>query len=393
MSEVVILSARRSPIGAFGGAFAELPVTELAGQTLKATVESAAIEPSHIGQVNMGCVLPAGIGQAPARQVALAAGCPPATGALTLNKVCGSGMRAVMLASNDLRAGDYDLAAAGGMESMSRAPHLLPGSRKGLRLGNAQLIDSVVHDGLWDPYNDFHMGNCAEICASHYDFSREVQDGYALESYQRARRATEEGAFSAEIAPIRVAGRRGSETIVERDEDPFRVDLDRMTSLRPAFKTDGSVTAANASNIDDGAATLILSTAERARELGLTPLARVLAHASHAQEPEWFTTAPIGAIRSVLARASLAVEDIDLWEINEAFAVVVLACMKELELSDDRVNVHGGAIALGHPIGCSGARILVTLLHAMQRRGDRLGCAAICIGGGEATAIVVESLA
>jgi acetyl-CoA C-acetyltransferase len=389
MDDVVILSAVRTPIGAFQGALAGLPAHALGARALSAAYERAAVAPEQIQQVNLGCVLPAGQGQAPARQATLASGCPPATGALTLNKVCGSGMRAVMIAANDLRCGDFQVVAAGGMESMSQAPYLAAGARDGLRLGHGKLIDSLIHDGLWDPYNDVHMGNCAEICAAEYKLGRAEQDAYSLESYRRAREAAEKGLFAEEIVPVAVPQKKG-EVRVDRDEEPFKVDLDRMATLRPAFQKDGTVTAGNASKINDGAAALVLTTASHAARLGARPLARIVAHSSLAQKPEWFTTAPVGAARAVLERAGLAAADIDLWEVNEAFAVVALAFQRELGLDAGRVNVHGGAVALGHPIGCSGARILVTLLHALRQRGGRLGCAAICIGGGEATAMVIE---
>ncbi len=392
MQDVVILSAVRTPIGAFQGAFRDLAAHQLGARALAAAVEAAGVEPSDVDQVNMGCVLAAGQGQAPARQVALGAGLPASSGAVTVNKVCGSGMRAVMVATNDLKCGDYSVVAAGGMESMSRAPYLLPGARSGLRLGNAALLDSLVHDGLWDPYNDSHMGNCAELCAREYHFGREEQDAFAERSYERSRRATEEGWFADEIVPVVVEGKRGATTTVDRDEDPYRVDLERLRTLRPAFEPEGTVTAANASNLSDGAASLVLSSEEFARTRGLRPLARVIAHASVAQAPEWFTTAPVVAIKAVLERAELTVDQIDLFEINEAFAVVVLACLKDLELDPEKVNVHGGAISMGHPIGASGARIVTTLIHALRRRGGRFGCAAICIGGGEATALVLERL-
>ena len=389
MDDVVILSAVRTPIGAFQGALAGLPAHALGARALTAAYTRAGVGPEQIQQVNMGCVLPAGQGQAPARQAALGSGCPPATGALTLNKVCGSGMRAVMIAANDLRCGDFEVVAAGGMESMSQAPYLAAGVRDGLRLGHGKLIDSMIHDGLWDPYNDVHMGNCAEICAAEYTIGREEQDAFSLESYRRARAATESGLSAEEIVPVAVPQKKG-EVRVDRDEEPFKVDLDRMASLRPAFQKDGTVTAGNASKINDGAAALVLTTASHAQKIGAKPLARIVAHASLAQKPEWFTTAPVGAARSVLERAGLQVSAIDLWEVNEAFAVVALAFQRELGLDPARVNVRGGAVALGHPIGCSGARILVTLLYALRERGARLGCAAICIGGGEATAMVIE---
>jgi acetyl-CoA C-acetyltransferase len=338
----------------------------------------------------MGCVLTAGQGQAPARQAALGAGCPTSTGAVTLNKMCGSAMRAVMAAANDLRCGDVRLVAAGGMESMSQAPYLAPGARDGLRLGHGKLLDSMILDGLWDAYGDKHMGNCAETCAREHAIPREEQDAFALESYRRARAAVEDGTFAREIVAVEVPQRKGDPKRVERDEEPFRVELDRMGSLRPAFQKDGTVTAANASKIDDGAAALVLTTAAHAAELGRRPLARIVAHASHAQDPEWFTTAPAEAVAKALGRAGLEPGDVDLWEVNEAFAVVALAFLRKLGLDPARVNVHGGAVALGHPIGASGARILATLLNAMESRGARRGCAAICIGGGEATAMVVE---
>jgi acetyl-CoA C-acetyltransferase len=389
MDDVVILSAARTPIGAFQGALASLPAHALGARALSAAIERAGLTPQEIDQVNLGCVLSAGQGQAPARQAALAAGCPVSTGAITLNKVCGSGMRAVMIAANDLRCGDYRVVAAGGMESMSQAPYLAAGVRDGLRLGHGKFVDSVIHDGLWDPYNDLHMGNCAELCAAEYKLSREEQDAYSLESYRRAREASEKGLFAEEIVPVSIAGKKGA-TVVDRDEEPFKVDLARMGSLRPAFQKDGTVTAANASKINDGAAALVLTTAAQAARMGRKPIGRILAHTSLAQKPEWFTTAPVGAARALLERAGLKAADVDLWEVNEAFAVVAQAFLRELDLPADRVNVRGGAVSLGHPIGASGARILVTLLHALRERGARLGVAAICIGGGEATAMLVE---
>jgi acetyl-CoA C-acetyltransferase len=299
-------------------------------------------------------------------------------------------MRAVMIAANDIRCGDFDLAAAGGMESMSLAPYLAPAARDGLRLGHGQLLDSMILDGLWDPYGDTHMGNCAEVCAREYQFSREAQDEYSLESYRRAREATESGRAGEEIVPVEVPQRRGDPKVVDRDEEPFRSDLEKMGKLRPAFDREGTVTAANASKINDGAAALLLASESRAARLGRKPLARIVAHSTHSQAPEWFTTAPAKAVGSVLARAGLEAGDVDLWEVNEAFAVVAMAFLKDVGVSHDVVNVRGGAVALGHPIGASGARILVTLLHAMAERGARRGCAAICIGGGEATAMIVE---
>jgi acetyl-CoA C-acetyltransferase len=392
MDDVVILSAVRTPIGAFQGALSGLPAHDLGARAIAAAIERGGVTPSEIQQVNMGCVLPAGQGQAPARQAALGAGCPVSTGAITLNKVCGSGMRAVMIAANDLRCGDFKLVVAGGMESMSQAPYLAVGARDGLRLGHGKLIDSMIHDGLWDPYGDKHMGNCAELCAAEYKFSREEQDAYSAESYRRAREATEKGLFAEEIVPVQIPQKKGEPVVVDRDEEPFKSDLSRISTLRPAFQKDGTVTAGNASKINDGAAALALTTAAEAVRRGIKPLARIVAHSSFAHKPEWYSTAPASAVRGVLERAGLKAADIDLWEVNEAFAVVALAFLRDLELSHDRVNVRGGAVALGHPIGASGARILATLLHALRERGGRLGCAAICIGGGEATAMIVERI-
>ena len=361
VKDVVILSALRSPIGAFQGAFKDIPATELGAQVLSGAIDASGLTAADIQQVNMGCVLPAGLGQAPARQVALGAGCPNSTGAVTLNKVCGSGMRAVMMAANDVRCGDYSVVAAGGMESMSRSPFLLPAARQGLRLGDKELVDSIVHDGLWDPYNDVHMGNCAEICAERYRFSRRQQDEYALTSYRRAQAACESGVLAKEIVPIETP--KGT---IDRDEDPFRVDLERIAKLRPAFQSEGSVTAGNASNIDDGAAVLVLAGEDRAGGLGLTPRAVLRAQASVAQEPEWFTTAPVAAVRAALARADLQIADVDLWEINEAFAVVALACMQELELDPakgQRPRRCGSARTSHRGIGRADHR------HAAERHG------------------------
>lgn len=390
MQDVVILSAARTPIGAFQGALSGVPAPELGSTALRGALARAGVEAADLEQVYFGCVLPAGQGQAPARQVALGAGCPTGVGAVTLNKVCGSGMRALMMAANDIRCGDVSLVAAGGMESMSRSPYLAVGARDGLRLGHGKLIDSTIHDGLWDPYGDKHMGSCAELCAAKYDYSREQQDDYSRESYRRALEAQESGAAAEEIVPVDIPSRKGDASRVELDEEPGRVRLEKMPQLRPAFQEDGTVTAANSSKINDGAAALIVAGADRARELGIEPMARVVGQASFAQDPDWFTTSPVAVVRNLLERQQFSAEDIDLWEVNEAFAVVAMAFLEELALDHAKVNVRGGAVALGHPIGASGARIVVTLLHAMIERGARRGIAAICIGGGEATAVLIE---
>jgi acetyl-CoA C-acetyltransferase len=390
---VVILSAARTPIGSFLGALASVSAPQLGAVAIRAALHQAGVMVESVDQVVMGNVLQAGLGQAPARQAALHAGLSDQVPAVTLHKVCGSGMRAVMMAANDVRCGDGELMVAGGMESMSNAPYLLPGGRTGYRLGNGKVIDHLVHDGLWDPYGDKHMGNCAETCARHYGFTREEQDAFARSSYERAIEATENGWFAGELAPVAVSGRKGESTLVERDEEPFRVDLAKMPALKPAFEKDGTVTAANASKINDGAAALVVCSETRAATLGASPIARIVAQAGIAQQPEWFTTAPIGAIRKVLARAGMDLGQIDLFEVNEAFSVVAMAAMRELDIPHEKLNVHGGAVAMGHPIGASGARILASLIHALRRRGARFGCAAICIGGGEATAMVVEALA
>jgi acetyl-CoA C-acetyltransferase len=392
MQDVVILSAARTPIGSFQGALSQLPAHALGSAALRGAIDRAGVTPAEVEQVYMGCVLPAGQGQAPARQAALGAGCPPSTGAITLNKVCGSGMRAVMSAANDLRVGEFTLVAAGGMESMSNAPYLAVGARDGLRLGHGKLIDSMIHDGLWDPYGDKHMGTCAEACVQRYQLSREEQDEFTRESYRRAREASEGGRSAEEVVPVAVPSRKGAPAVVDQDEEPFRADLEKMARLKPAFAAEGTVTAANSSKINDGAAALVLTTAEHAASLGKRPMARLVSQATFSQEPEWFTTAPISAMGRALEKAGLGVADVDLFEVNEAFAAVAIAVGRDLGIPAEKLNVRGGAVALGHPIGASGARILVTLLHALVERGGRYGCAGICLGGGEATAVVVERL-
>lgn len=392
MTEVVIVSAKRTPIGCFQGGLAGVSAPKLGAAAIASAVESAAIEPAQVEQVIMGNVLQAGLGQAPARQAAIYGGLPESAGAITLHKVCGSGLRAVMDAANGIRAGEWEAVVAGGMENMSASPHLLPRSRDGFRMGDTKLVDSMIKDGLWDPYGDKHMGNCAELCAKRYAFSREEQDAFALQSYKRAQASAQAGHFDNELAAVSVPQRKGDPLVVDKDEEPWAAPLDKMPKLRPAFDKEGTITAANASKLNDGAAAFVVASAEKAANLGLKPIAKILGQASFAHAPDWFTTAPVEAAKRALTKAGLNASDIDRWEINEAFAVVTMASIRDLELDPEKVNVRGGAVALGHPIGCSGARILVTLLHTLQAEGLRYGCASICIGGGEAAAVVVENL-
>jgi acetyl-CoA C-acetyltransferase len=392
MKEIVLLGGARTPIGSFLGTLSSLSAPKLGTTAIKGALQSAGVQPEQIQQVIMGNVLTAAIGQAPARQAGIGAGIPVSAGAVTINKVCGSGLKAVMYAANDIRCDEYELAVAGGMESMSNAPYALPQARTGYRMGNGKMIDTMVNDGLWDPYGDKHMGNCAEACVDKYAFSREEQDAFALESYKRAQAAVHEGCFKDEIAIVELAGKKGT-TVISDDEEPFSAPLDKMPGLKPAFRKEGgSVTAANASKINDGAAALVVTSADYAKENNLKPMARIVAQATFAQEPEWFTTAPAGAIELALKRAGMKADDIDLFEVNEAFAAVAMAAMKDAGIPHEKLNVHGGAVALGHPIGASGARILVTLLHALRRREARYGMVAICIGGGEAAAMIIERL-
>ncbi|MCA9560525.1 MAG: acetyl-CoA C-acetyltransferase [Myxococcales bacterium] len=390
MQEAVIVGAARTPIGSFDGALASVPAPKLGAVAIKAALERAGVAPDAVDEVIMGCVLPAGLGQAPARQAAIFAGLDEGTACMTINKVCGSGLKAVMLAAQAIRCGDAEVIVAGGMENMSLAPYLLPDARKGMRMGHKQVIDSMVKDGLWDVYNDFHMGNAAEICAKDCNISREAQDAFAKASYEAALKAQAAGAFRDEIAPVEVPQRRGEPVVVDTDEEPGRGRPDKMGGLRPAFDKAGTVTAANASSLNDGAAAIIVASRVYAEANGLPILATIKGTAQHAQAPEWFTTAPAYAIRKVLEKSDLGPNDIDLYEVNEAFSVVSLAVNDIAELPADRVNVHGGAVALGHPIGASGARILVTLLYAMKQRDAKRGLASLCIGGGEAVAVIVE---
>jgi acetyl-CoA C-acetyltransferase len=390
MTPIAILSAVRTPIGSFQGGLAGLAAPQLGAAAVREAVARGGIGGDSVSDVLLGHVLQAGTGQAPARQAAIGAGLPAAVRCATINKVCGSGLEAVLAAARLLAVGEGVVAVAGGMESMSNAPYLLPKARAGFRLGHQQAVDSIVSDGLWDPYNNLHMGSCAEACAKKYGFSRAEQDTYAAESFRRAQAALQAGAFRGETVAIETGGDKDGAAVVERDEGPARVSYDKIPLLRPAFDKGGTITAANASTLNDGAAALALATPETAERLRRPVLARLVSGGSHAQDPLWFTTAPVGAAFQALARAGWKPEDVDLWEVNEAFAVVPLAFMRELRVPPEKVNVHGGAIALGHPIGASGARILVTLIAALRARGLRRGVASICIGGGEALAACVE---
>jgi|TARA_B110000858_G_scaffold193578_1_gene246371 acetyl-CoA C-acetyltransferase len=386
---IAILSAVRTPIGGLMGSLSSLSASDLGGIAIATAVGKSGLKASQVDEVIMGSVLTAGQGQAPARQAALKAGLEKSTSCTTINKVCGSAMKSIMLAGNALRSGQSEVLVAGGMESMSKAPYLLPQARQGYRFGHAQMLDHMQYDGLQDAYQDVAMGVFAESCANKYQFSREMQDAYALESLRRANQAIDQDYFAAEIVPVTVTSRRGS-VLVSSDEQPGNARPDKIPQLKPAFQKDGSVTAANASSISDGAAALTLMMADQAAEQGLKPIALIHGYDESAQEPEWFTTAPVTAIQNTLKRVGWTLDEVDLWEINEAFAVVAMAAMHELGISHEKLNVHGGACALGHPIGASGARIVVSLIHAMIRRGDKKGVASLCIGGGEATAMAIE---
>ena len=391
VNDVVIVSACRTAIGSFMGSLNSISAPRLGAFVVEESVKRAGLKKSDVDEVILGNVLAAGIGQAPARQAALYAGLPDSVECVTINKMCGSGLKAVMLGAQAIALGDAGVVATGGMESMSNSPYLLEKARDGYRMGHGKIIDSMIRDGLWDVYNDFHMGNAAEICAKECAISREAQDEFAIMSYKRAQGAISEGRFKEEIVPLTIKGKQG-DTIVEQDEEPFKTNFEKVPKLKPAFQQDGTVTAANASKINDGAAALVLMSDVRAKSLGAHPIARIIAHGSFAKKPEWFTTAPADVIAKVLAKAGLKVQDIDLFEINEAFSVVSLAVQKIVGIESEKLNVNGGAVALGHPIGASGARILVTLIHAMKQRGKKRGMAAICIGGGEASAVIVEML-
>ena len=386
---VVIVGAKRTAIGSFLGQFTGVPTPKLGATAIRAALDQSGIAPADVSEVIMGCVLPANLGQAPARQASLGADLPAGTGCTTINKVCGSGMKAIMLGNDLIKAGSATVVVAGGMESMTNAPHMVQ-ARTGIRYGDGQLVDHMAWDGLTNPYDGKAMGVFGELCADKYHFTREAQDAFSIESVKRAQAAQQNGAFAGEIVPVTVSGRKG-DVVVDTDEQPGRSDIAKIPTLRPAFrKENGTITAASSSSISDGAAALVLLSADDANKRGLKPLARIVAHATHSQEPEWFTTAPVGAIQKVLDKAGRKVEDVDLFEINEAFAVVAMTPMKELGIPHEKLNVNGGACALGHPIGASGARLVVTLLNALKTRGVTRGVAALCIGGGEATAIAVE---
>ena len=389
---VVIVAARRTPIGSFQGQFEHVSATELGSAAIEAAVTDAGVQREQFSEVIMGCVLPAGLGQAPARQASLGAKLPRSLPCTTINKVCGSGMKAAMLAHDLILAGSATIVVAGGMESMSRAPYLLPGARAGYRMGHNKIIDHMFFDGLQNPYDGEMMGHFGELCADKYKFSREEQDSFAIESVKRAQLALANGAFKNEIVPVTVKSRKG-DYLADKDEEPMKCDIKKIPTLKPAFKKEGgTVTAATSSSISDGAAALVLMSASEAKSQDSKALARIVGHATHAQEPAWFTTAPVGAMQKLLKQTGWAVKDVDLFEVNEAFAVVAMAAMTELKIDRSRLNVNGGACALGHPIGASGARILVTLIHALQARGGKRGIASLCIGGGEATAVAIELL-
>ncbi|CAE1134769.1 acetyl-CoA C-acetyltransferase [Xanthomonas arboricola] len=389
MSDIVIVAAKRTAIGSFLGQFNGVPAPTLAAAAIEGALAQSGVAPADISEVIVGCVLPANLGQAPARQAAIAAGIPTSTGATTINKVCGSGMKAIMFGHDLIKAGSASIVVAGGMESMSNAPHLLPNSRTGNRYGNFQAVDHMAWDGLTNPYDGQAMGVFGEATAEKFGFSRADQDAFAIASVERAQAAQRSGAFADEIVPVTVATRKG-EVVVDSDEQPGKSDIAKIPTLKPAFKKDGSVTAASSSSISDGAAITVLMRADEAQRRGIAPLARIVGHVTHSQEPEWFTTAPVAAIQTLIGKIGWQLDEVDLFEINEAFAVVAMTPIAELGISHDKVNVNGGACALGHPIGASGARLVVTLVNALRTRGGKRGIATLCIGGGEATAIAIE---
>jgi len=387
--ESVILAAKRTPIGAYLGSLSSFSAPQLGAVAIKAAVEQSGIKLNEINEVIMGNVLQGGVGQAPARQAAIYAGLPVSVECMTVNKVCGSGLKAVMLADQAIRGNDAELIVAGGMESMSNAPYFLKKARAGYRMGHGEIYDMMIYDGLWDPYKNIHMGMAGELCAETYNISRDEQDDYAIMSYKRALEAQEKGYFDQEIVPVEISGKTGS-TFVKLDEEPAKVSFEKIKSLKPVFKTDGTITAANASSIDDGAAALVVSSDEYASNNGLKPIAKIISHVSFAQQPEWFTTAPTSAIQKLLKKVNMTIDDIDLFEVNEAFSVVSIITAKNLGIPYEKMNIHGGAVSLGHPIGASGARILTTLIYALKKIGGKYGIASLCIGGGEANAMLIE---
>ncbi|MFM1931310.1 MAG: hypothetical protein RL226_613 [Bacteroidota bacterium] len=391
MKEVYIVGAARTPMGSFLGSLSSVPAPALGAAAIKGALEKAGVAASEVNEVFMGNVLQAGVGQAPARQAAMMAGLPNTVPCTTVNKVCASGMKAIALAAQTILAGDNDVVIAGGMENMSQVPHYMD-ARNGQKLGDMRLIDGMVKDGLTDVYNKVHMGNCAELCAREKNYTREQQDAFAIESYQRAAKAWTAGRFNDEVVPVSVPQRKGDALIVAEDEEYKNIKLDKVSTLRPAFDKEGTVTAANASTLNDGASALVLMSKEKAEELGVKPIARIVSYADAAQEPEWFTTAPSKALPKALAKAGLSVNDIDFWELNEAFAVVGLANIDALGLNPEKVDVNGGAVALGHPLGSSGSRIIVTLINVLKQNGGRYGAAGICNGGGGASAMIIERL-
>ena len=390
-NDVVIVSYSRTPIGSFGGDLSSVEATKLGSIAIKGALDRVELSLESVDQVIMGNVLSAGLGQAPARQAAIYSGLSESVECLTINKMCGSGLKAIMLAQEAILSGNADVVIAGGMENMSRSPHLLKNSRTGHKMGDSKLVDSMIYDGLWDVYNDKHMGNCGEMCAEKYNFSRSEQDEFAKKSYIKSQKAINENIFDNEICSVEVSKKRDT-VIINQDEEPFRVKFDKIESLRSAFKKDGTITAANASSINDGAAACIVMSAAKAQELNIKPIAKILSQVSIAHSPEWFTTAPIKAIKEVVCKSGLDISDIDLFEINEAFSVVPMAAIKDLNLDSNKVNVNGGAISMGHPIGASGARIMCTLLNLMETLDKNIGLATLCIGGGEASAMIVEKI-
>ena len=392
MSDILIIDFVRTPIGSFNGLLSNVPVTRLGATIIESLLKKTSIKSTDVDEVILGNVLPAGVGQAPARQAAMYGGLPDSVECTTINKMCGSGLKAIMLSNQIISSGDSKIMIAGGMENMSLSPHILPNSRMGNRLGHGKIIDTMIIDGLWDVYGQTHMGNCAELCAKEYNFSREEQDEFAIQSYKKSQMAQSKGYFKSEITPVVINDRKGNRIVIDKDEEPERVKFDKISSLRPAFDKNGTVTAANASTINDGAAGVLLADSSILNDINCQPKAKIIAQASSAHKPEWFTTAPIKAIKNVLDKAKLGIDDIDLFEINEAFSVVAMAASKELNIDKNKLNIYGGAVSLGHPIGASGARIICTLLNAMERQNAKYGLAAICIGGGEASAMIVERI-